>query len=362
MPEQGVGITPEKPAGTEELVSSLQNYGLTRLEAKVYVTLFALGEAEASDLARSLGMHFSQFYNVINSLEKKGFVEAHPGRPKRYRATDPKHIFRSRIVELEELEKFLTERFSVLRSQQLSIQKPSVWIISGTRNVLYNMERLAREAKHDVEAVLHQGFLTRSLSGTLEEKNRNGIPTYVIVYPNEPSSSQIQQLNSIGRVRLFRTFPFASLLLVDCERAILCPVMPEAEPQREFYGVAFEERLVPSFLSESFYELWQRSDSFLPRPEPTARSGETFRSPRLALFEIEKLITAGHRVQVRVAGRDVKTRERIETQGEVLKVTISGLVKQFTMKLKNGKEVKVGGLYSSLEDISADQIQIRSIE
>jgi sugar-specific transcriptional regulator TrmB len=362
MSRRNVRTALQRTAITDDLVSSLQNYGLTRLEAKVYVVLFTLGEAEASELARNLGMHFSQFYNVINSLEKKGFVEAHPGRPKRYRATDPKHIFRSRIVELEGLEKSLTERLSALKSQQEVTRKPSVWIISGVRNVLYNMERLARDAKHDVEAVLHQGFLTRNLLRLLQEKNRNGIPTYVIVYPKVPSPSQVQQLGNMDRVRLFRTFPFASLLLADCERAILSPVMPEAEPQGEFYGVSFEEQLVPSFLSESFYELWQRSDNLLPKPEPTARPGETFRSPRLALFEIQKLTASGLHVEVNVTGRDVKTHEAVEMQGEVLKVTISDLVKQFSIRLKNGKEVSVGGLYSSLEDISADEIQIRSIE
>lgn len=359
MPERRPRVTLQKPTITEGLVSSLQNYGLTRLEAKVYVTLFALGEAEASELARNLGMHFSQFYNVINSLGKKGFVEAHPGRPKKYRATDPKHIFRSRIVELEELEKSLTEKLSALSRQEIT-PKPSVWIISGMRNVLYNMERLTKGATHDVEAVLHQGFLTRNLLRLLEEKNRNGVPTYVIVYPDVPPPNQAQQLGNLDRVRLFRTLPFASLLLADCERAILSPVMPETESRGEFYGVAFEEQLVPSFLSESFYELWQRSDNFLPRPEPTTRPGETFRSPRLALFEIQRLIADGSHVNVKVTGRDVKTHEAVEAQGEVVKVTISDLVKQFTIRLKNGDEVKVGGLYSSLEDIGATEIQILS--
>jgi len=55
-------------------IDSLINAGLTKNEAKVYVSLIKLGSATAEEIAKKTGMHRRSTYDCLKGLNKKGML------------------------------------------------------------------------------------------------------------------------------------------------------------------------------------------------------------------------------------------------------------------------------------------------
>jgi sugar-specific transcriptional regulator TrmB len=58
-----------------EVVEILRPYGLNKYEAKAYFTLLVEGEAKVGHLARKASVPKSKIYEVLESLNDKGFAE-----------------------------------------------------------------------------------------------------------------------------------------------------------------------------------------------------------------------------------------------------------------------------------------------
>jgi sugar-specific transcriptional regulator TrmB len=73
------------------VLESLKNVmKLNSYEAKIYTALLSRGISSASELADISGVPRSRCYDVLESLEKKGFVFMKIGKPLRYIAISPK--------------------------------------------------------------------------------------------------------------------------------------------------------------------------------------------------------------------------------------------------------------------------------
>jgi sugar-specific transcriptional regulator TrmB len=64
----------------KRVLKTLENFGLSQAESKVYVYLAKVGPSEAKDLSRGLKMTKQQLYPALNSLKKKGIVTSRPER------------------------------------------------------------------------------------------------------------------------------------------------------------------------------------------------------------------------------------------------------------------------------------------
>ena len=70
-------------------VHGLVELGLTRYEAKAYLTLIQRESYAASELAIEAGIPRQRIYDVLNSLVSRGLARDWPGPVTRYAATDP---------------------------------------------------------------------------------------------------------------------------------------------------------------------------------------------------------------------------------------------------------------------------------
>ncbi len=78
----------------------LVRLGFTRYEAKVYVALLVRGTATASEISDLSGVPYTRVYDVLGSLESKGFVASIPGRPMKFQAIEPRVAF-ANFLEVE---------------------------------------------------------------------------------------------------------------------------------------------------------------------------------------------------------------------------------------------------------------------
>jgi sugar-specific transcriptional regulator TrmB len=80
----------------------LKNIGLTEYEIRVFLTLLLSGELNYRVLGRDSGVPIGKIYQVISSLESKGFVETAQDKPKLFKAVEPKKALRRRLRQIED--------------------------------------------------------------------------------------------------------------------------------------------------------------------------------------------------------------------------------------------------------------------
>src|SRR3990167_2054998 len=74
----------------QELVKQIKDYfGLNIYETKVWLALLIKGIASAGEIAEGSGVPRSRTYDVLESLEKRGFAMMKLGKPVKYIAVKP---------------------------------------------------------------------------------------------------------------------------------------------------------------------------------------------------------------------------------------------------------------------------------
>ena len=83
----------------ESIEDDLNDLGLSRESAKVYVALLRTGRSPANALAKVAGIHRVDTYKKLNELTQLGFSKLILGRPTLYEPIDPRTVLESLINE-----------------------------------------------------------------------------------------------------------------------------------------------------------------------------------------------------------------------------------------------------------------------
>ena len=141
----------------ENLIDSLKNLGLSRYEAKAYIGLTKIITGNADEIAEISDLPRSRVYDILNGLEKKGFVSIQRQRPLKYEAVEPNVIFKKEkeelISELNKTEQKLEEYYT---NQISEIQAP-VWLIHYPENIIEKEMSLIKKAEKSL--TMRIGFL-----------------------------------------------------------------------------------------------------------------------------------------------------------------------------------------------------------
>lgn len=141
----------------EKMINSLKKLGLTRYEAQAYIGLNKIIEGHADKIAEVSNLPRSRIYDILNDLERKGFVEIERGRPLKYSVIEPNIIFRKEkeklINELEASENKLKEIYS----DDLSEVQAPVWLIHSNENIIQKEISVIKNASHTI--TIRIGFL-----------------------------------------------------------------------------------------------------------------------------------------------------------------------------------------------------------
>lgn len=140
-----------------ELTALLKRIGLNEYESRVYASLSELNELTASEVSRKAGIPRARVYDVLTSLEKKGFVMISVGRPVSFKAVEPeKALCNYEKQKRESFEKELKEMISLKETLKNNFnQKPEekevfsgVWSVSSNQinNIIDDSLKNARES------------------------------------------------------------------------------------------------------------------------------------------------------------------------------------------------------------------------
>ena len=77
---------------SKELIEKLKVFGLNSYEAKIWTALLSRGVSTAGELSDIANVPRSRAYDILESLEKKGFIVSKIGKPIKYIAISPEEV------------------------------------------------------------------------------------------------------------------------------------------------------------------------------------------------------------------------------------------------------------------------------
>ncbi|WP_456468774.1 TrmB family transcriptional regulator [Archaeoglobus sp.] len=117
----------------DNVVEALKKLGFREYEARIYATLAVKGEATASEIHKISGVPRTKVYEVLKSLESKGFVETIKSSPASFRVIDPEKVLEDYKQDFVSAVNTVVEAFKDMKYEQ-HMQHP-VWCVRGSAGV-----------------------------------------------------------------------------------------------------------------------------------------------------------------------------------------------------------------------------------
>ncbi|MBU1245931.1 MAG: helix-turn-helix domain-containing protein [Nanoarchaeota archaeon] len=172
-------------------------FDLNIYEAKIWTALLSKGIAAAGELSDISDVPRSRSYDILESLEKRGFVIMKLGKPIKYIAVEPseivlrvkKHIKKSADQQVESLDKIKKEdvfsELSLLYKNGVNhVDAHNVsGAIKGRYNIYNHMETMLKDAKKSVVIMTSSTGIVKkadSLKYTLKKLSEKGVKVKII--------------------------------------------------------------------------------------------------------------------------------------------------------------------------------------
>jgi sugar-specific transcriptional regulator TrmB len=228
----------------EEFLSKLRRYfSLNLYEVKIWTALLSRGVSTAGELSDIANVPRSRSYDVLESLEKKGFAITKLGKPIKYIAVPPEEVLErvkknmkeeadEKVKRLEELKGTeVINELSTLHTQGIDLVEPSdlSGSLKGRHNLYNHLELTIRNAEECVSIMTTSQGLLRKLEGlkpTFEKIKKRGVKIRIAAPVTKENMAAIKDLGDVAEIRHSTTK--ARFCIVDRSEVIFM-VMDDAE-------------------------------------------------------------------------------------------------------------------------------------
>jgi sugar-specific transcriptional regulator TrmB len=250
---------------SEETAKALQNLGLTEYETKAYVTLLQRGAMTARETSEISLVPYSKIYEVLGSLEKKGWIETESGRPSKHYPRSPLDALETTRLKRESLlqakESQILRELTPLFEKRESQERPDIWIVRGEFNILSKIrETIGRSTSEILIAlpVLPKEMLNL-LAPTLAHIKSQGI-TIQFMISKDVDKEILEQIADFAEVRIRRQM-FGGGIVSDVHEVIL---VLEEEKGGTALAIWSDHVGLARFAKNYFEYLWHDAKDKIP--------------------------------------------------------------------------------------------------
>jgi len=351
----------EGEMNTDALVETLQAAGLSPYESQAYVALLDHGTAPATDIADASDVPAPRIYDVLQSLDDRGYVETFEQASLHARAHSTSKIVEDLTERASRLERAADEITERWERPELSAGGAS--IVTRFRTVLDRAETIVAESNYQVllsTTVEHLEHLGPALSDAIDR----GASVRVSVHTDEGTLPDTTEFGRICTEARHRPLPAPFVAIGDRRRASFAH-HPASYDQ---YGVLMNDRthayVFYWYFLTNLWEPWEVVYDEASGDYP------------IEYFDIRHLVrdlrsagwTDASPVCVRVEGFDTDTGQARRVEGTVVDIrtpydadgrNASEMVGQITLDLDvDGERVSVGGWGAILEDVEGTRITV----
>ncbi len=228
----------------EEFLSKLRRYfSLNLYEVKIWAALLSRGVSTAGELSDIANVPRSRSYDVLESLEKKGFVVMKLGKPIKYLAVPPTEVLErvkknmkkeadERVTRLEELKNTeVLKELNSLHDQGIDLVEPTdlSGSLRGRHNLYNHIELTIRNAEESVYMMTTtEGFIRKieGLKPVFEKLKKRGVNVRIAAPITKDCADALKDIKDYAEVR--HTDSKARFCVVD-GKEIIFMVMNDAD-------------------------------------------------------------------------------------------------------------------------------------
>jgi len=234
----------------------LREVGLTDYETQAYLSLLERGVMTASEVSEHGSVPYSKVYETLNSLERKGWIEAEQGRPSRYFPKSPSEALEATRLQIEDMvsewKQVVLGELQPLYERRELREKPDIWILRGEFSVLAKLQDMLNTTKKELmiaAPAFAKSFVEAGVS-MLSHLRDSGVNVQVMV----TKDWDVEKMAKIGEVRI-RDSMFGGGVIVDSREALL--FLGEDKPTLVIWS---NHTGLVKFARDYFQYLWASSE------------------------------------------------------------------------------------------------------
>lgn len=257
----------------DEFLSKLRRYfRLNLYEVKIWAALLSRGVSTAGELSDIANVPRSRSYDVLESLEKKGFVVMKLGKPIKYMAVPPNEVVErvkknmkidaeERVKRLEDLKgSEVIGELNSLHEQGIDLVEPAdlSGSLRGRHNLYNHLELTLRNAEQSVVLMTTSQGLIRKVEGlkpTLEKIKKRGVKIRVAAPLTKETAAAVKDLSEIAEVR--HTDSKARFCVVDGKEIIFMVLDDQDVHPTYDIGIWINTPFFASAMEDLFNVSWQ---------------------------------------------------------------------------------------------------------
>ena len=255
----------------KDFLNKLKDFGLNSYESKLWVALLSRGISTAGELSDISNVPRSRAYDVLESLEKKGFIIVKVGKPIKYLAVPPGEVvervkkkvskdaeIKSKILDnLKESD--VLEELNLLHTTGVKLVDPAdkSGAFRGRSKIYEHLSTMIKGAQNEITLVTSGKGLERkkeALYSSLKKAAGRGVKIRIAT----PGTANKEVLNQFSKIAEVRTVKDNSRFCVVDNKELLFMLTEDKKTHQDYdCAVWVDTSYFVNYFNKMFENEWQ---------------------------------------------------------------------------------------------------------
>ena len=258
----------------EEFLSRLRKiFDLNLYEVKVWTALLSRGTSTAGELSSISDVPRSRTYDILESLEKKGFIVMKLGKPIKFVALKPEEVVERVKKNLLVYAKEKTKRLETLKGDEVLDELSSLFTkgikfvepsdlsgsIKGRQNIYNHLDMMVRNAEKTVTIATTEEGLNRKMEALMpsfEKAKKKGVKIRIAAPITKNNMKVAKDLKRVAEVKDLSDFK-ARMTIVDGNQLMFMLLDDEKFHPNYDTGVWINTEFFSQTLEQLFDNAWK---------------------------------------------------------------------------------------------------------
>jgi len=262
----------------EEFLSRLRKiFDLNLYEVKIWTSLLSRGTSTAGELSSISDVPRSRTYDILESLEKKGFIVMKLGKPIKFVALKPEEVVERVKKNLIVIANEKSKRLEKLKGDEVLGELTSLFsdgikyiestdlsgALKGRNNIYNHMDMLIRDAQSTITLVTTADGLSRKLEvllPSLEKAKKRGITIRIAAPINKENKQIAKDFAKVAEVRDVENLQ-ARFMIIDSEQLMFLLLNDKEVHPTYDLGIWLNTEFFAKALEQLFEIAWKNFKS-----------------------------------------------------------------------------------------------------
>ena len=258
----------------DEFLSRLRKiFDLNLYEVKVWTALLSRGTSTAGELSNISDVPRSRTYDILESLEKKGFIIMKLGKPIKFIALKPEEVVERVKKNLVKYTQERTKRLETLKDDEVLVELTEIFTkgikfvepsdlsgsLRGRQNLYNHLDMMLRDAEKTITIVTTAEGLNRkfeALMPALEKCKKRGVKIRIAAPINKNNIKVAKDLKSVGEVKDLQDIK-SRFIIIDSNQIMFMLLDDEKFHPNYDIGVWINTEFFSQALEQMFELAWK---------------------------------------------------------------------------------------------------------